>query len=157
MKRNILAIAGTVLGLLLATARTGISQDTNAASKLVVHVGYSGAGTVDEKHKIYIAVWDSPDFMKSGDVMPIASQSTSSKNGAVTFDNLTKAPVYVSAAYDPTGQWDAQSPPPEGTSLGLYSKTPGTPEPVDLRPGKTVSIELPFDDSVKMKAGQPTK
>jgi hypothetical protein len=63
----------------------------------------------------------------------------------------------VSAVYDPSGQWDAQSQPPEGSSLGLYSKTPGTPEPIDLKPGKTVSIELAFDDSVKMKGGQATR
>ena len=38
----------------------------------------------------------------------------------------------------------------------LYSKTPGQPEAVDLKPGKTTKIELAFDDSVKMKGGNPT-
>lgn len=86
---------------------------------------------------------------------PFAMQPASSKNGVVTFDNGKKTPVYVSTAYDPNGKWDAQSPPPDGCSLGLYSKT-GQPAPVDLKPGKTTKIELAFDDSVKMKGGKAT-
>ena len=80
-----------------------------------------------------------------------------SKSGTVTFEDVKKAPAYVSAVYDPTGQWDAQSAPPEGSSLGLYSKSPGTPEPIELQPGKTTTIDLTFDDSVKMKSGKPTR
>jgi hypothetical protein len=41
--------------------------------------------------------------------------------------------------------------------LGLYSKTPGKPEPIDAKPGKTVEIDLTFDDSVKMQAGKPSR
>jgi hypothetical protein len=32
----------------------------------------------------------------------------------------------------------------------MYSKTPGTPEPIKIDPGKTVEIELAFDDTAKM-------
>jgi hypothetical protein len=157
MKASILAVSAACFGLLLSTARTGLPQDTNASSKLKVTVHYSGAGTVDEQHKIYVVVWDSAGFVKSGEARPAAVKSTSSKNGLVTFDDVKKSPAYVSAAYDPSGQWTAQSPPPDGSSLGLYSKTAGTPEPIDLKPGQTTSIELPFDDTVKMKGGQPTR
>lgn len=156
MKPSILAVSGVFFTLLLS-ARIGLPQNANASTKLKVAVHYSGAGTVDQQHKIYVVLWDSPDFMKSHDTVPSAIQPTSSKNGVVTFDSVNKTPAYVSAAYDPSGQWDAQSPPPEGSSLGLYSKTPGTPEPVDLQPGKTILVQLPFDDSVKMKGGQPTR
>ena len=69
-----------------------------------------------------------------------------------------KVPAYVSAAYDPKGEWDGQSgPPPEGSSLGLYSKTPGQPEPIEIQPGKTATIELSFDDRVKMQSGKPAR
>lgn len=157
MKASSLAVSAACLGLLLSTARTGLPQDTAMPSKLAVHVHYSGAGTVDQRHKIYVVVWDSPDFVKGGGMVPVASLSTSSKDGVVIFRDVKKAPAYASAAYDPNGQWDAQSPPPEGSSLGLYSKTPGTPAPIDLKPGQTTSIELPFDDTVKMKGGQATR
>jgi hypothetical protein len=58
--------------------------------------------------------------------------------------------VYVTAVFDPTGQYDGMSPPPSGSSLGLYGKTAGTPEPVRIEPGETAEIELAFDDTAKM-------
>jgi hypothetical protein len=156
MRTSIFAMCAASFALLLSTPRVAISQESTAGSKLEVHVNYSGTGTVDEKHKIYVALWDSLDFVKGGEAMPLATDSTSSKDGTVTFESVTKTPVYVSTAYDPSGEWDAHSAPPDGTSVGLYSKTPGQPEPVDLKPGKTTKIELSFDDSVKMKGGKAT-
>ena len=150
MKASVFAAYAVVLGLLVSAPRIVVCQGSNAGSKLQVKLNYSGTGTVDEKHKIYVVLWDSPDFVKS-ELIPFAIQPASSKDGVVTFEDVKKMPVYVSAAYDPNGQWNAQSPPPDGSSLGLYSKTPGQPEPVDLKPGKTTTIELAFDDSVKMK------
>ena len=155
MKANVFAICVVVCGFLLASPCVAVGQEVGTVSKLEVHVKYSGAGTVDDKHKIYVALWDSPDFANK-DMVPSAVQATSSKDGTVTFDDVTKTPVYVSAAYDPSGQWDAQSAPPEASSLGLYSKTPGTPAPIDLKKGKKTAIDLAFDDSVKMKGGKPT-
>jgi hypothetical protein len=146
---------GMVLGLLVTSGVRAVPQDT--ASKLQVRLNYTGSGTVDEKHKIYVVLWDSPDFVK-GQVMPVELKPASSKDGTVTFPDVKKVPAYVSAAFDPKGEWDGQSgPPPEGTSLGLYSRTPGKPEPVDIKAGKTAAIELSFDDSVKMQAGQPSR
>jgi hypothetical protein len=104
-----------------------------------------------------VVLWDSPDFV-TGQAMPVELQSSTDKRGTVKFSNVQKIPAYVSVAYDPTGEWDAQSgPPPEGTSLGLYSKTPGKPEPIDIKPGTTASIELLFDDSIKMQSGKPAR
>ena len=151
MKTGIVLICGMLLGLL----PQAISQDST--SNIEVHVKYTGAATVDEKHKIFVALWDSADFIRGG-AMPVDIQSTGSKTGSVKFNDVKKSPAYVSAVFDPTGGWDAQSgPPPEGSSLGLYSKTPGQPEPIELKPGKTVSVELAFDDSVKMRSGQPDR
>jgi hypothetical protein len=155
MKANVFAICAVVCGCLLASPCIAVGQEGNAGSKLEVHVKYSGTGTVDDKHKIYVALWDSPDFANK-DMVPSAVQATSSKDGMVTFDHVTKTQVYVSAAYDPSGQWDAQSAPPEGSSLGLYSKTPGTPAPIDFKPRRKTAIDLAFDDSVKMKGGKAT-
>lgn len=155
MKASIFATCAAVFGLLLSSPQVVVCQDSNAGSTLQVQLNYSGKGTVDEQHKIYVALWDSPDFVKS-EMPPFATQPASSKDGVVTFENVKKTPVYVSTAYDPNGKWDAQSPPPDGSSLGLYSKTPGQATPVDLKPGKTTKIELAFDDSVKMKGGKAT-
>jgi hypothetical protein len=82
--------------------------------------------------------------------MPIGVESTDSKTGAVTFTAVKADPAYVSTAFDPTGKWGAQSAPPTGSSLGMYSKTPSTPEPIHAAAGKTASVAIMFDDSVKV-------
>ena len=117
---------------------------------LKVKLNYTGTGTVDSKHPILLFVFDSPDFAQ-GSVMPMASKSGTAKDETVVFAELLTAPVYVVAAFDPTGNYDGQSgPPPSGASMGMYYKTPGTAEPIKIEPGETVTIELAFDDSFKM-------
>jgi hypothetical protein len=128
------------LGLLLAAG--AFSQ---GGRTIQVDVTYAGSGTVDASHKIFIALWDSGD-MSGGP--PVAVQSLESKKGTVSFTNAPK-PAYISAAYDPTGRWDAQSPPPSGSSLGMYSSKPPTPEPINAEPGKPARVKLMFDDTTK--------
>ncbi len=127
----------------------GATGSADGAS-LEVHVAYNGSGNVDESHKLYVAVWDIPDFVKeSGAALkPIASARIMSKSGAATFDNLQKSPVYISMAYDASGKWtDPTADPPSGTSLGVYGKEPGVPAPIDLQPGKTTKVFAELDDS----------
>jgi hypothetical protein len=116
---------------------------------LKVKLNYTGSGRADDKHKIVVFLFDSPEFMQ-GNAMPVGSQSTPSKNGSVTFSDVASSPVYLTAVFDPAGQYDGMSAPPSGASLGLYSKTPGTPEPIKIDPGETIEVELVFDDTAKM-------
>ena len=142
---------------ILTSSTQAVAQDTQdmhgkkPGPTIQAQLNYSGAGAVDEKHKIFVALWDSPDFMQGGGVMPVSILSTDSKTGTVTFPDVKTIPAYVSAVYDPTGSWDgASGPPTSGSSLGLYSKTPGQPEPVKAAAGETVKITVAFDDSAKM-------
>lgn len=139
-----------LLGLILA-AFQAIPQDKEKGSRtLKVNVHYTGEGPVDEKHKIFIVVFDSPEFVK-GEAMPIAVQTATAKDQGITFSEIATSPVYVATSYDPTGNYDGQSgPPPSGASLGMYSKNPGTPEPINIEAGKTAEVDLSFDDSFKM-------
>lgn len=150
MSKRLSAASGILAaGLLLAVAQPANPQE-KTGSTVQVELNYTGSGTVDENHKIYVALWDSSGFPQGG-AMPIAVESTSSKTGTVTFSNVKANPAYTSAAYDPTGKWDAQSgPPPSGSSLGMYSKTPGKPEPIDTSAGKTAKVTISFDDSMKV-------
>ncbi len=157
MKLRAVAMCGVIFGLLLVSPRTAISQDSSPAFKLKVHVKYTGSGTVDEKHKVYVVLWDSPDFASGAESMPVGIESLTSKDGTVTFENVAKTPAYVSAVFDANGTWDAQSVPPDGSPLGMYSKTPGQPAPIELKPGGTTTVDLTFDDTVKMRGGKPSR
>lgn len=138
MKRLVAMGGALILVALLAPAQQSLS--------LQVQIRYTGSGTVDATHKIFVALWDSPDFTGGP---PAAVQSTNSKNGSVTFSDLQKSPVYVSAAYDPSGQWDASSPPPPGSSVGMFSTAPPKPDPVNVTPGKIAKVTISFDDKNK--------
>ena len=124
------------------------AQENKDSRTLTVRINYTGAGKVDAQHKIFVFLFDSPDFVQTADVNPVASDSTTAKDGTCTF-HVDKSPVYVVAVYDPQGAYEGMSPPPSGSSFGLYGKD-GRPEPVKIDAGKTVKVEVAFDDSTKM-------
>lgn len=156
MRLALLAILGFAICGFGRTPLKAASQE-GGTSQLKVHVIYAGNGKVDEKHKVYVVLWDSPDFATGeGGSMPVEIKFLGSKDGDATFA-VQKTPAYVSTVYDASGSWDAQSPPPDGCSLGLYHDTPGKPAPINLEAGKTKTIEVRFDDSVKMVAGKATR
>ena len=139
-----------VLALMPLAAQQPKPEEKAAPRTLKLKLNYKGTGTVDAKHQIIVFLFDSPDFVQGG-VMPMASQSGQAKDATLTFSDLSTSPVYAVAVYDPTGGYDGMSgPPPSGSSMGMYSKTPGTPEPIKIEPGKTTEVELVFDDTAKM-------
>ena len=146
-----LALGLSVFGCVAAQDKAPEKAPARAPAPrtLKVKLNYTGTGTVDEKHKIIVFLFDSPEFMQ-GNAMPVGMQAAAAKTGAVTFSDIASSPVYVTAVYDPTGEYEGMSAPPSGSSMGLYSKTPGTPEPVRIEPGQTAEIELAFDDTAKM-------
>jgi hypothetical protein len=137
MTKAFYALAAAVL----AAAALTFAQ---SGRTIQVDITYTGSGTVDAGHKIYVALWRSANF--SAD--PVAVESLASKTGTVTFKNVETVPAYVSTAYDPAGRWDAHSPPPPGSSLGMYGDPPN-PQPIQVEPGKTAKIKLTFADANK--------
>src|ERR1035437_244220 len=144
-------LAALVLLCLAGVWQPGKAQDKAAEGRtLKVKLNFSGAGPVDQKHKIFVFVFDSPDFIRREDAMPIGNDSATAKDATLTFSNVATSPVYLIAVYDPAGNYEGMSKPPAGCSLGIYSKTPGKPDPVSIDAGKTAQIDLAFDDTVKM-------
>src|SRR4029453_7727313 len=138
----------TTLGLFFLLAASAYAQTSADRRTIQVEINYTGSGTVNASHKIFVALWESADF--SGGP-PAAVESLDSKKGTVTFSTVQRVPAYVTTAYDPTGAWDAQSPPPSGSSLGMYAKKPPEPEPIDVALGKTVKATVTFDNSAKVQ------
>jgi hypothetical protein len=152
MSKYFYTVCALLLAGVLVRGAPQAKPDGQTAAKrtLKVTVHYKGTGEVDKKHKIFVVLFDSQDFVRGGAV-PIAMEEATSKDGTVTFANFTASPVYVAASYDPNGVYDGQSgPPPSGSSMGMYSKTAGKPDPINVEAGKTVEVEVTFDDSVKM-------
>ena len=131
-------------GVLVTCALVASAQQ---GGTLEVQVHYKGSGTVDSTHKVFVALWESDDFNGGP---PSDVQSVSSKDGIARFSDVRKTPVFVSAAYDPSGKWDASSPPPSGSSIGMYSKEPPKPEPIPIKAGEVAKVTLTFDDSAKV-------
>src|SRR5215470_3664992 len=98
MKKMICLAAGMVI---LACGFQAVRAQDKTRS-LKVNVKYGGSGPVDDKHKIQVFLFDSPDFAQ-GNAMPIGMQATATKNGTVTFGDIGKSPVYAAAVYDPSG------------------------------------------------------
>ena len=125
------------------------ADQKSTARTLKVKLNYTGSGTVDEKHKIIVFLFDTPDFAQGG-VMPMAMEAGTSKDAVVTFADTAKSPVYAVCVYDPSGGYEGQSEPPSGSSLGMYSTTPGKADPIKIEAGQKVEVELKFDDTAKM-------
>lgn len=147
MKKTLYLAAGLLI--LASGFQSANAQDKAAPRTLKVKVNYTGSGTVNDKHKIQVFMFDSPDFTQ-GNAMPTGMQMTAAKDGSVTFTDIAGSPVYVAAVYDPTGGYDgASGPPPSGSSMGMYMKD-AKPAPIDIDPGKTAEVTVTFDDTAKM-------
>jgi hypothetical protein len=165
MNRKI-AILLALMSLFICTLGLFRLSAAPAAHKtLSVKVNYTGAGVVDQQHKIYVLLFDSNPFtasklvdLTSKPTLPapeagvshiIRRQSASSKNESVTFNDLSVSPVYAAAFFDKNGIYNPQTFMIEGAPMGVYGKAPDQPEPIKLSVGKTVEVTLGFDDSIK--------
>ncbi len=122
-------------------------------SDLIVEVNYSRFGNRGFiAHKVYVAVWDTPEFTRQGSqVQPLKTDSISAKSGTVHFNGLKKSPVYVSAVFDPTGKWDAKTALPPEAARGLYGKKRGAPEPIQLSTTQTATVSFTLSDRSKTR------
>jgi hypothetical protein len=146
-RRNFLLSA--ILFLQLANSQPATpTPDSN----LEVRVNYAGAGVVDPMHKLYVMLWDTPDFAKDDTKLkPLDSKAITAKSGLIQFTKIKKNPVYISMVYDPRGDYDGKVPVSAGASISLYSSEQGIPAPIALKPGQTASVTVRFDESTVLK------
>lgn len=141
-----------VLAAVLCLSQTSAwCQDQAAAGRtLKVTIKYTGAGTVDDAHQIYLFIFDTPDIQTGP--MPIGMSSTAKNESVVAIENLSASPVYVAAVFDSSGTYDGVSgPPPSGSPAAMYMvEQPGVATPIKIEPGQAAEIEFVFDDSFKM-------
>jgi hypothetical protein len=141
-------LAGVLLARPAALPYAG--QEQGGTIRVQVH--YTGKGAVNQSHRIFVALWNSPAFAEPDPKgKPAAVKDVVSKDGIVSFSHVKESPLYVSCAYDPAGRWDGRAAPPNDVSIGIYGNAALQPQPVHATPGALTNIEITFDDSVKWK------
>jgi hypothetical protein len=116
------------------------------SGRLKVTVDYTGTGTVDASHEIFVWVFDNPNI--GADSVPIASDVLTANGGALNFSGLPTQ-VYLAAAFDEKGDYDGTSgPPPPGTPITIYGEM-GAASAVATG-GADAAVTVTFDGSVRM-------
>lgn len=168
IRRNAVLLAFVVaFGALTVLWKQESVQAAGGHRTLKVKLNYTGAGVVDEKHKIYVMVSDTNPFLAStlidsigapkppvveaGVVHILARQGGTAKDSAVTFEDVRVSPVYVAGFFDKAGSFTGQGnpDPAPGSPMGAYGKMPDKLEPITIEEGKTAEIVLTIDDASK--------
>jgi hypothetical protein len=141
-----------VLGMLLTVAALGASAagavlPQATAADISVTVTYTGKGTVDDTHPVWVFLFDTPEIGPGA--VPIARQAVKKSGAAATFKGISTDPVYIAVAYDEKGGYDGNAgPPPAGAPVSIYS-TDGKGTPAPVKPA--AKVKLLFDDSQRMQ------
>ena len=131
------------LALVALAAPAIVAQESG---KLKVTVDYTGTGTVDATHEIFVWVFDNPNI--GADSVPIASDALTANGGSLNFSGLPKE-VYLAAAYDEKGDYDGTSgPPPPGTPITIYGEI-GVAKAIPTG-GADAAVSVTFDATVRM-------
>ena len=115
-----------------------------ATANVSITVNYTGKGTVDASHRLWVWLFSSPDIGPGS--MPIAGLSLDKNDTVAAFEGIATEHVWVAVAYDEKGVRTGNEPPPSGTPVGVYSGTDGAPKA--LASGETAKLTI--DDSFRM-------
>jgi hypothetical protein len=138
---------GAVLLMTAAPARlvAADGRDTTGGS-LTVTLRYTGQGDVDDTHRLWIWIFDTPDIGPGS--MPISEASLAKNGDSTTIEALGPDTVWIAVAYDQRGGSPGNVPPAPGSPVAIYAGADGRPTPVT--PGDGARADVTFDDSLRM-------
>jgi uncharacterized protein (DUF2141 family) len=146
---RVLGAVGALAIILSAPLLAG--QDTPAETgNLAVTVKYTGAGTVDKDHRIWVWLFDNPNTDTWADTQPLAVGMLTENATAYKFTGLPKQ-IYFAMAYDDKGGYDGTTgAPPAGTPISVYGmSSSGAAVAVDTGDADQ-AVETSFDDTMRM-------
>lgn len=111
-----------------------------------VTVKYTGKGTVDTSHRIWVWLFDTPDIGPGA--MPIAEMAIEKNGATANFAAVGAGKVWVAVAYDEKGGFGGMAPPPSGSPVALYMSDG---KPGLVIPGADAAITVTFDDTDRMQ------
>lgn len=130
---------------LMAVAVGPASVAAQNAGPVKVTVTYTGKGTVDASHKLWVWIFDTPDIGPSA--MPIGETSLDKNGATATFNAVQANHVWVAVAYDEKGGFAGMAPPPPGAPIAIHMNAKG---PAAVTPGPNATVAVTFDASQRM-------
>jgi hypothetical protein len=142
----VIIVVTLTLSARLLAGQAGPAQ----TGKLAISVEYTGKGTVDTEHRLWIWVFDNPDSSTWPDSTPLAVAMLTENGATYKFSGLPKQ-VYFGAAYDEAGGYDGTAgPPPAGTPISVYGMAEGGMAKAVDTGGDDAVVKATFDDSFRM-------
>ena len=135
-----------VLLIAVVTRPLAAEPEPSRAGDVKVTVKYTGKGTVDAGHRLWVWVFDAPQIGPGA--IPIAEMSLDKNGDTAAFTNLSAGKVWIAIAFDVAGGFAGAAPPPVGSPVTLYMEK-GMPAAVT--PGTDTAVTVTFDDSQKMQ------
>lgn len=135
----------TIAALAVALTLTGAPSPL-AAGTAKVTITYTGKGTVDGSHRLWVWLFTSPDIGPGS--MPIAEMSVDRNGGVAVFEGVMAERVWIAAAFDEQGVMTGNAPPASGSPVAIYVGSDGLPRALAL--ADTAEAALTFDDSQRM-------
>lgn len=139
---------GAVVLALSAHVGLQAEQAKSEVGSVSVTVKYTGKGTVDTTHRLWVWLFDNPTI--GPDAIPIGEQSIDKNGGTATFPSVSAKEVYIAIAYDEGGGFMGSGPPPPGSPIALYGATGPDSPPQAVTPGPKAAVTVTFDDSQRM-------
>jgi hypothetical protein len=135
-----------VVAALAVVARPVAADGGTRAGDVKVTVKYTGKGTVDASHRLWIWLFDTPEIGPGA--VPVAEMALEKNGTTATFSNIASGKVWIAIAFDEAGGFAGAGPPPTGAPVTLYAEK-GLPTPVV--PGPKAEVTVTFDDSQRMQ------
>jgi hypothetical protein len=145
---------GVTAVTVVALAAAGVTaaqqaKPAAAAANVRVTVKYTGKGTVDATHRIWVWLFDNPAIGPGA--IPIAELSLDKNGGTAAFPNVSAQQVYVAVAYDEKGGFAGQAPPPPGSPIALYGVKAAEDPPLPITPGPKAAVTIALSDAQRMQ------
>ena len=144
------AVLAAVACIALAPATIAAQPKPVAdASSVTVTAKYAGKSMVDANHRIWVWLFDTPEIGPGS--IPIGEMSIEKNGGTATFPGVATKQVYIAAAYDETGGFLGQAPPPVGSPIAFYGVKAATDKPMAVVPGAQGAVTITFTDAQRMQ------
>jgi hypothetical protein len=138
--------AALALACVLCMSMYGAALTAREAGAVKVTVKYTGEGTVDDNHRLWVWLFTTPDIGPGA--IPIAEMSTDKNGSTVTFDSVGANEVWIAVAYDTHGGFGGNAPPPSGSPVTIYGMESGAAKSVT--PDTQAVVTMTLSDARRM-------